>query len=74
MTQTVYNPVATSNVTLSANLPATPTATGTLPISSQIDIYDALGTLQTVTLNWNQTTAGPNDWTVSIMIRRMTQP
>ncbi len=66
VTQTLYNPVATSNVTLSANLPATP-AMGTLPISSQIDIYDSLGTLQTLTLSWNQTTAGtPNDWTVSI--------
>ena len=67
VTQTVYNPVATSGVTLSANLPATPT-TGTLPISSQIDIYDSLGTLQALTLSWNQTTPGtPNDWTVSIL-------
>lgn len=67
VTQTVYNPVATSNVTLSANLPATPSA-GTLPIASQIDIYDALGTLQTLTLSWDQTTAGTsNDWTVSIL-------
>ena len=61
VTQTVYNPVATSNVTLSANLPATPasgTATPASPISSDIDVYDALGTMHTVTLNWVQNAAG----------------
>ena len=47
VTQTVYNPVATSSVTLSANLPATPasgTGTSAAPISSDIDVFDALGT------------------------------
>ena len=60
--QTVYNPVATNNVTLSANLPATPAA-GT-PVSSQVNVYDGLGTAHTVTLNWTQN--AQNDWTVSI--------
>ncbi len=67
VTQTVYNPVATSNVVLSANLPATPAAgTGTAdaPISSDINVYDALGTAHTVTLNWVQNAA--SDWTVSV--------
>jgi flagellar hook protein FlgE len=67
VTQTVYNPVATSTVTLSANLPATPaTGTGTAanPISSDIDVYDSLGTMHTVTLNWVQTSS--NNWTVQI--------
>jgi flagellar hook protein FlgE len=76
VTQTVYNPVATSTVTLAANLPATPAVdTATTPISSNIDVYDALGTVHTVTLNWtlNQATAGPpavpaNNWTVNISI------
>lgn len=67
VTQTVYNPVETSQVTLSANLPATPasgTATSTSPISSDIDVYDALGTQHVITLNWVQNAAG--DWTVSV--------
>lgn len=61
VTQTVYNPVATSTVTLSANLPATPSASST---SSVIDVYDALGTVHPVTLDWVQNAA--SDWTVSI--------
>jgi flagellar hook protein FlgE len=67
VTQTVYNPVETTDVTLSANLPATPaagTATAASPISSDIDVYDALGTMHTVTLNWVQTT--PDNWSVQI--------
>ncbi|MEJ0016068.1 MAG: flagellar hook protein FlgE [Acetobacteraceae bacterium] len=67
VTQTVYNPVATANVTISANLPATP-ATGTAipgaPISSAIDVYDALGTVHTVNLNWVKNAS--DDWTVSV--------
>ena len=67
LTQTVYNPVPTGTVALSANLPATPaagTATVASPISSDIDVYDALGTSHVVTLDWVQT--GVNDWTVSL--------
>jgi flagellar hook protein FlgE len=66
VTQTVYNPVPTSSVDLSANLPATPatgTGTATSPISSDIDVYDALGTQHVVTLNWVQNSQG--DWTVT---------
>lgn len=67
VSQTSANPVATSNVNLSANLPATPTsgtATGTNPLSSQITVYDALGTSHVVNLSWVQNST--NDWTVSI--------
>jgi flagellar hook protein FlgE len=65
ITQTQFNPVATSTVNLSANLPATPAAN--TPISSQIDVYDSLGNSQTLTLDWAQTVPGtPNDWTVTI--------
>ena len=73
--QTVFNPVETTAVELSANLPATPlsgTATPAAPISSDIDIYDALGTVHTVTLNWVQN--GPDDWTVSIEAPDATTP
>ena len=67
VTQTVYNPVATTQATISANLPATPatgTATPTSPITSDIDVYDALGTMHTVTLNWVQNAA--SNWSVQI--------
>ncbi len=62
ITQTQFNPVPTSSITLSANLPATPAA-GT-PVSSQIQVYDALGNAQTLTLAWTQNSS--NDWTVTI--------
>ena len=67
VSQSAYNPVATTQVALAANLPATPaagTATATSPISSDITVYDALGTAHTVTLNWTQNAR--NDWTVSV--------
>lgn len=73
VSQTVFNPVATSSVELVANLPATPTAgTATIasPISSDINVYDALGTAHAVTLNWVQN--APNDWTVSIKAATLT--
>ena len=62
VTQTTFSPIATSQVALAANLPATPAAT--TPISSQINVYDSLGTVHPVTLNWTQNSNG--DWTVGI--------
>ncbi len=65
--QSSLNPVATTTVDLSANLPATPatgTATAASPISSDIDVYDALGTAHSVQLAWTQNSA--NDWTVTV--------
>ncbi len=65
--QAPYNPVATSNATIAANLPATPTAgtaTAASPLSSQVTVYDSLGTAHTVNLNWSQNAA--NDWTVQV--------
>ncbi len=62
ITKTVYNPVATSEVTLSANLPATPASGSTQ--TAQVDVYDALGTPHTVTLNWTLTSA--NLWSVAV--------
>ena len=64
ISQTEFNPVASTQVTLSANLPATPAPS--TPISSQIQVYDGLGTAHTVSLNWTQT--GANDWTVSVNV------
>jgi len=55
-------PVATTTMQLSANLPATPTAT--TPISSPISVYDSLGTPHALTLAWTQN--ADSDWTVAI--------
>ena len=69
VTQTVYNPVATSTVTLAANLPATPAVdTVATPLSSDIDVYDSLGTVHTVTLNWSKSATAANTWSVDIQI------
>lgn len=62
ISQTQFNPVATSQVDLSANLPATPAAGS--PVSSQVDVYDSLGNVHTLTLDWTQNSS--NDWTVTI--------
>ncbi len=71
VSQSTYNPVATSSVTLAANLPATPatgTATTASPLSSDITVYDSLGTAHTVTLNWTQNATG--DWNVQVSAAR----
>jgi flagellar hook protein FlgE len=57
-----FNPVATSTVALSANLPATPSATSTT--SSEIQVYDSLGTVHTLNVNWTQN--APSNWTATI--------
>lgn len=64
ISQTQYAPVATTSMTLSANLPATPSAGA--PITSQVSIYDTLGTAHTVTLDWKQ--LAPNTWQVSVNV------
>ena len=79
ITQTQFNPVPTSSINLSANLPATPASN--TPVSSQIQVYDALGNAQTLTLAWTQNMTGatppvaiPNDWTVTITSPTATPP
>ena len=60
--QAAFSPVATSQVTLAANLPASPAAS--TPVTSQVNVYDATGTMHTVSLTWTQNAT--NDWTVAI--------
>jgi flagellar hook protein FlgE len=75
VTQSAFNPLPTSNVQLSANLPATPaagTATATAPVSSEITVYDALGTAHNLMFNWSQNAS--NDWTVSVNAPDATTP
>lgn len=62
VSQSTYQPVATSEITLSANLPTTPAAD--TPVTSQINVYDALGNEQTLTFSWTQNST--NDWTVDV--------
>ncbi len=59
--QTQFNPVPTSDINLSANLPTTG---GSTPVSSQVDIYDSLGNQHAVTLTWTPT--GTNTWSVGL--------
>jgi len=63
ISELVYNPVPTSRIDLAANLPANVAAVATVPaaapwapteapVSSVIQIYDALGNERQVTLDW----------------------
>ncbi len=62
--QTQFQPVATANVSLLANVPTTPSATSTL--SSEVQIYDATGTAHQLTTTWNPVSGTPNDWTLTL--------
>jgi flagellar hook protein FlgE len=64
VTQTTDSPVATTQVNLSANLPATPASA--TPVTSQINIYDSLGTAHEVDLDWTQTAT--DTWSVAINV------
>lgn len=59
--QQVFNPVATTEITLSANLPA---VIPLLPITTQASLYDSLGALHTVNLIFSSTLQ--NHWTMAI--------
>jgi flagellar hook protein FlgE len=61
LNQQVFNPVATGNIQLAANLPADATAT---PISTQAQVYDSLGRLHTVNLTFTSTAA--NTWSLGL--------
>lgn len=62
--QSGYSPVPTSAVTLAANLPATPDPA--TPITSQVQVYDALGQTHPLQLAWTPVAGTPNAWQVSI--------
>ena len=68
--QTAFSPVATSQVTLTANLPATPAAT--TPVTSAVNVYDAKGTMHTVSLSWTQN--AQDNWSVAINAPDATTP
>lgn len=62
--QSGFSPIATSQVTIAANLPATPT--GTLPIQTQVQVFDALGQSQTLQLAYTPVSGSPSNWQVAI--------
>ena len=76
--QAVFNPIATTTVEISANLPATPppaTPGDARSFSTQVQVYDQLGTRHALTLSFAQTpgAAGPppvpgpaNSWQMSV--------
>ncbi len=63
VSQSGVSPVATSTVSLAANLPATPSSTN--PLTTQVPVYDALGNQQQLTLSWTQSST-PGTWNVAI--------
>jgi flagellar hook protein FlgE len=59
--QQVFNPIATREIQLSANLPATiPNS----PVTTQAQLYDSLGRLHTVNLTFTPTLT--NHWTMQV--------
>ncbi len=62
ISQSTYPPQATSNITLAADLPATPASA--TPITSQINVYDSLGTEHALTMTYTQNSS--NNWTVTL--------
>ncbi|RVT95658.1 flagellar hook protein FlgE [Rhodovarius crocodyli] len=63
VSQQVFNPVATSSVELTANLPAGSDST----VTTQVQIYDSLGTAHTATLSFTPVT-GSSEWDMSISL------
>ncbi len=61
--QQIFNPIATSRIDLAANLPVD-TAAG--PVSTQVQIYDALGRKHAVQLTF--TPGAANNWTLGINV------
>ncbi len=64
ISQAGSSPEATSEVTLAANLPATPASTA--PITSQVQVYDAVGQTHPLQLSWTPVAGTPNAWQVAI--------
>jgi flagellar hook protein FlgE len=65
VSQQVYNPIATSQASITANLPSTSTiTTPPLSLSSPIQIYDALGNQRLVTMTFTNTAA--DTWTMNV--------
>ena len=69
--QSGYAPVKTSVASIAANLPATPSSTN--PVTTQLPVYDAVGTSHNLNLTWAPTTTA-NVWSLSIQQDGATSP
>lgn len=65
ITDTLFNPVPTDEIRLSANLPSDLAVAGPQQ-NSEIQIYDTLGTLRTVRLGWTKTAT--NTWQLEVTV------
>ena len=61
ISQLVFNPIETTRIELAANLPASGVVN---PVASQVNVYDSLGTVQTLTMTWTPLAA--NVWSLDI--------
>jgi flagellar hook protein FlgE len=61
--QNGYAPVKTSTASIAANLPATPSSTA--PVTTEVPVYDAVGTANNLELTWTPSST-PNTWSLSI--------
>jgi flagellar hook protein FlgE len=61
ISQSTYQPIATSSINLSANLPATPASS---PVTSEVNVYDAEGNEHTLDLSYTQNAS--NIWTLTL--------
>lgn len=71
ISQAIYQPVASSNVTLAANLPpggnpGTTTPATQSPITSNVSVYDAQGQSHQLTLSFTSAGASSNNWTMTV--------
>ncbi len=67
--QAAFSPVATTQATLVANLPATPSSTAS--VANPLQVFDALGNAQTLQMTWTQQPAvasGASTWTVNVAL------
>ena len=69
VSQQVYAPVATSTMTLAANLPpggSLNSAGAQVPIASNVSVYDAQGQSHQLSLAFTSAGAGSNNWSVAV--------
>ncbi len=65
ISQSIYQPVSTGNVALSANLPPA-TSAAPAPITSNVSVYDAQGQSHQLTLSFLSAGGGGNAWNVTV--------
>jgi flagellar hook protein FlgE len=63
ISQSEFAPSATANISLQANVPASPTSTSNL--TSEEQVYDSTGTAHQLGFTWAQVSGSADTWTVS---------